>query len=754
MKISTLIYLLSLLKTLLIISPVNSELIPELAKKCPTLTELTQKYEKLMAERRKNQIKEMNIEASNVYHPPAYYKALHSRNKSNPNISANIKSQKLKHPLDIPEKNQNPSKIKKDSSEMRKSNRGIELTKINTEVESKDIKEKKITRTNSLILPVNTPKMSNMKMILKAGNELIVMENFLKNVTTTPNQIGIGSYGGVYKYRNHRVIGNFRDLTMAVKVFKVGKSIKSPSIKLEQMKLLQEMLMNESLFKKPDGKYYFPRILGCNTLSPDIVGYIEEIKREEYTTNEALKYIRGGFKNKEYIAIKMEQLDYSYSNYLEMMRTQSKVGIVIIDRIRISINLFKGLSMIMDKSIHCDIKPDNLMIKVLDPIVARTYIPFIKTTLGDLILIKYIDFGMTVEKTRRCQGGTYGYMAPEMFMPYLDHSKFDIFSLGVILVESEMTLLSKSSLSQVLKSIMFHQFKKKVMIDVKIRKELSELAFVKEIMSTMDALKYSRTKIYILLLKATMIRAGQDFDALVGTKEDFKSMDPESIDIFGYSLQFFTATFLNCVKQYIVIDYYRMFQKKISDDHVMLAMLVRVKKSKLKILTERVKKMNQIHAAAVNKDSMNNSNLTGDFLKSRQEGVQDYNQLAVLENEIKYSENRQEKRSMNSKYQYQYMMLICNMISFHPTMRNDISVILTMLENLMQRYAIETEKLTQENHILKQKLSPEYIDSFKIRNVYETDKKSQNLEDNTLAKSAYPMVLKRMISNRKNFIRI
>lgn len=753
MKINTLIYLLTILKTLLILSPVNSDLIPELAKKCPTLTELTQKYEKLMKERRKTLTKEMNTDFAIGHHPPAYYKRLHSRTKSNQDISV-YKSQNFQPPVDFSEKIQSTNKIKKDSNEMRKSNRDIELTKINAEVERKDMKEKKISISNSMILPVNTPKMSIMKQILKAGNELIVMENFLKNVTRSPNQIGIGAYGGVYKYKNHRVVGNFRDMTMAVKVFKVGKSIKSPSIMLEQKKLLHEIIMNETLFNESDGRYYFPRILGCNTLSPDIVEYIEEIKRVEYTKNEALKYIRAGFKNKEYIAIKMEQLDYSYSNYLGMMRTQSKMGIMIIDRIRMSINLFKGLSMIMDKSIHCDIKPDNLMIKVLDPNVARSNIPFIKTTLGDHILIKYIDFGMTVEKNHRCQGGTYGYMAPEMFMPYLDHSKFDIFSLGVILVESEMTLLSSSTLSQVLKSIMFYQFKKKVMIDAKMKKELSELEFVKIIMSKMDDLKYSKIKAYILVLKATMVLSGQDFDALVGTKEDFMSMAPESIDILGYSLQFFTATFLNCVKQYIVIDYYRMFQRKVTMDVVMQGMIIKIKKTEVDTLTEKVKGMEQMQATMVNKDSMNNSSLTGELLKSRIESVKIHSRISVLETEIKYSENKHRKRTANSRYQYQYMMLICNMISFHPKMRNDLSIILFMLEDMMTRFTRETEQITQENHILKQRLSPEFIDSFKTKNVYETEKKSQNLQDNNLVKSDYQIVLKRSTTKRKAYIRI
>ena len=85
------------------------------------------------------------------------------------------------------------------------------------------------------------------------------------------------------------------------------------------------------------------------------------------------------------------------------------------------------------------------MIKIYKSLKHKKNLPLIHTENNEFITIKYIDFGMVVSKKEKCWGGTYGFVPPENFMKLKPYDKTDLYSLGVLLFDTEILAINKLS---------------------------------------------------------------------------------------------------------------------------------------------------------------------------------------------------------------------------------------------------------------------------------------------------------------------
>ena len=286
------------------------------------------------------------------------------------------------------------------------------------------------------------------KQYMSSGVEVQNLKNLMYKSLSKPELIAKGAFGAVFNYQQRSFSSHDNTIHRAVKLIKVGSNLKISNNVKDQMNLYREIVINYKLFGKKNGKYFFPTIFGCNVLTNPIKESLSTLPAELLKTNPIYRQINHQSSNKEFIIIKIEKLSYSYGDYLMTQRHANKLGDLTMNRIKMARNLLTGLKIINEETIYCDVKSENLMIQLLDSKSANN--PFvIRTIHGEKILIKYIDFGSTVPKNKKCTSGSPGFIPPEIRLKDRNHSKFDVFSLGIVLINSELAHMKFDFLNEI-----------------------------------------------------------------------------------------------------------------------------------------------------------------------------------------------------------------------------------------------------------------------------------------------------------------
>ena len=377
--------------------------------------------------------------------------------------------------------------------------------------------------------------------------------DFSASITQAPKMIGFGSYGAVFQMNNLVGSSENKDHSLAVKLIRVSQNIKVPHVKKEQNKIFHEINVMTKLFSLANGRYYFPHLQSCvrvtDLLRPLISG-ITSAQRKFYP---ALDFLKSKSKDQEFIALKMEKLDINYGLFIGQMFDETQEGLAFIDRLKIAKNLLKGLRLINESYLHCDIKPDNLMIKHVRPNDVDQKSPLIELTSGEKFLIKFIDFGLSVPKKLRCTGATFGYAAPELFDKRFDHKKFDIFSLGVLLVDTELQSLGlKNGLASVFMETHQYKFSKKSRLDDTIKQKL--LSF--RIVSTLNNYFQTKEGSDLLTKKLSQLDHLTETKIKGSIKKIFDISNPDFPHFLDHSVEYFEFVLCVMTKIYLGAFYF------------------------------------------------------------------------------------------------------------------------------------------------------------------------------------------------------
>ena len=524
---------------------------------------------------------------------------------------------------------------------------------------------------------------------LMKSSEVQFYSLLIQSITSHPKMIGVGAYGAVYKLKNNVFLKDFKDPSLAVKLLKVEKDLQVKKNQISQKKLFLEIVVMEKLYNKPGGKYYFPKMLGCVSLTHVLTPLLQGLSPVQLQSA-PLRALHSDYVNKEFLTLKMEQLDMSFKTFL-LSFLKINNNLMLLDRLKIGLNLLTGLKMINSQFLHCDIKPDNLMIKVVHG-EHDLKAPVISTKYGEKFLIKYIDFGISVPKQTRCTGGTFGFAAPEMFNKF-GHEKFDIFSLGVLLLEIEMTDLQiPGKLSQVLQITAEMKAFKVGKIQPRIKNRLMQVSLVKLINEFINHPKYkSDFREELSILEEHLKVTGQP------SIKDFFKFRENYPSLFGHTLEYFEFVFLLSLQIYVRFQ----TQIKHSQDSVreLLTLKILALQNDKKFRNAETKiafNLDEIGDHFITKKKQGFKPLKRGQIKKHIERIEKYKHDRDYSSQILQLKLMIKKQNQRLDTQEKFLNQILKMVNWFPSQRFDSSESYSNLKDIVSTHFSILNNLNQE----------------------------------------------------------
>jgi serine/threonine protein kinase len=272
--------------------------------------------------------------------------------------------------------------------------------------------------------------------------ELTNLENFVSTILEGEESIGEGSYGNVFPFDYIDKENN--ELNIAAKIQKIIDTKNNRKADKKQKQVAEEIKHNKVVYDDANGPYFFTNVYDSfefTELADERVAEFDDSLDEEIT-----KVFSHG-KKEGLMTIFMERLDVSFLELIDLF-FNNEVELFMDSRVDLYILAMQGLEIINKHFLHCDVKPENIMLKKISPekaqeMVSKNFIP-IRTGKTFYYQLKYIDFGLIAqgkEGERKCHGGTPGYIPKELDVTGFDHEKFDVFSLGMTFLFAELAIM-------------------------------------------------------------------------------------------------------------------------------------------------------------------------------------------------------------------------------------------------------------------------------------------------------------------------
>lgn len=369
----------------------------------------------------------------------------------------------------------------------------------------------------------------------------------------------------------------------AMKLLKVGNKPNMIDHIKEQERLLQEINVMQTLKNDLSNyDYFFPEFLGCTDLSEDVNNFLKSVDEDEYGEDlyDSMKTRKGQI----LAGIEMQKLSFNMVEYLSGMVSGFVGSIDVPNRILMSRNLATAISFISMKFIHCDIKPENVMFQLLDneslPELIKNDYPIVENESHQLFLVKIIDFGISKEiEEGQCGAGTPGYIPPEYFSD-AQHQKFDVFSLGITLIDFELGLHQFPTLSDILSKIFMAKSNREYRNKELFSHLAKNLLFKKLIVMT------ANQEIKNSLIER--LRTLSIWEPYLDKEVDFQK-------ILKFDMNVLEFTILHCVGFFMKEELYNLIevQRKVMDDNIRKAVDKLVKSAKNLSTMQQQNKLNQ-----------------------------------------------------------------------------------------------------------------------------------------------------------------
>ena len=318
----------------------------------------------------------------------------------------------------------------------------------------------------------------------------VLVGAFERKVRTIPT-VGKGAFGSIYKVNVGKTPFSVKQMYYnKERDFEDFDSEGKESINEQNFMALQEVLALEFANKQDPLNHFFIKTYGALemhrffTLEQKELTKQERLRRDQKKNEPKLgpipKKLSNLVENYKKNSKSTDPLlpteawfvmDYqrlSLFNYLDL---NAKKGAIAHfgTRLEVALNLAKGLSLIHDDYYHCDLKPQNVMlrqvkdedevneIRDLDPteLGQQAKVPLLMQLFGKgLYVVQMIDLGNEEPPgdKRKCAAGSPGFSPPEFgvkksFPFKFDDEKFDVFSLFAMVVDAEFVELGLGLLS-------------------------------------------------------------------------------------------------------------------------------------------------------------------------------------------------------------------------------------------------------------------------------------------------------------------
>jgi serine/threonine protein kinase len=297
----------------------------------------------------------------------------------------------------------------------------------------------------SLLLQENHENESQeTKELLKSGKnfrELTNLQNFVSTILNGEKPIGEGYSGSIFPFEY--IDQDNERFGVVAKIQKINDIRYDKKAKKKHIQMAKEIEVNKLLYAEENGPYFFTKIYGSFEFTDLADENIDKVK-SKFSLDDEIKNALFHIQNEGLITIFMERLDISFTEVIELFLHKFHDA-PFYERLNLFILAMQGLEIINKDYLHCDIKPENIMLKKIPPekaqeMISKNFIPF-RTGKTSYYQLKYIDFGFTSDgskKKRKCRGGTAGYLPKEYYDKDLDSQKFDVFSLGITLLDAEL----------------------------------------------------------------------------------------------------------------------------------------------------------------------------------------------------------------------------------------------------------------------------------------------------------------------------
>jgi serine/threonine protein kinase len=262
-----------------------------------------------------------------------------------------------------------------------------------------------------------------------------------KTIKEGNKPFGKGSYGSVFKIDGFSYRHFNQKETLAVKEIIFGNDQNIRVCKEEQRILMTDIKTNQDIANYDPERLYFSTIYDVYDMT-DYLAYVYKNSDKKEGIEQYLQPTDDGSVN--VAGLIMEFLDVEVYDYLRKIK-YGEVHSFLHTRLRFMLNVGNGLLKIVSKYTHCDLKPHNLMFKKIsmeesNDLRSKGVYP-LQLYPGEYFQLKIIDFGLVAvgdEGTRKCSGGTPNFTPMEYFDDSLKDDKFDLFSLGMIMVDYEL----------------------------------------------------------------------------------------------------------------------------------------------------------------------------------------------------------------------------------------------------------------------------------------------------------------------------
>lgn len=241
------------------------------------------------------------------------------------------------------------------------------------------------------------------------------------------SQINEGAYSKIYD-----VINNYdKNNKYVVKVQKISDRLEA----INEIKILLKLKKNKDIYFNKINEYFIKNIKNYN--NSDFI--------KEYINTSKIINIEDFYTNKEYIFIIFKKYEYTLEDLNIIYNKEIKETLPIPLIKKIINSLFLGIyELNLSNIIHCDIKPNNILINIKNKTLKEIIKDIKKKKLNKNDLIKYIDiifidFNISQKCTNICKSTTIQttyYIAPEIILGNKDFNyTIDFWSIGCIIYE-------------------------------------------------------------------------------------------------------------------------------------------------------------------------------------------------------------------------------------------------------------------------------------------------------------------------------
>ena len=299
-----------------------------------------------------------------------------------------------------------------------------------SEIEAEYQKERQDFESKNMELPED---------LMRKSHEVQNVDSLVDLLFSGAEPLAEGPNWKVYAF-DYKAPPDYEDLPVLTKVVKFKGLQSSETANQQQSTLANEIMANKVVHSQNLGKYFFPELFGCFEFGDKVEAKVQE-KNNSDLSDAALRNI--SYDPEEGMAaVFVEKLTFSLK---QLFRSKADHVFSQHQMLNLQYQAIKGLEIMNEHFLHCDIRPENMMLKQMTEDEAREMqeagIPVARTRQDEAFQLKFVGFGQVAvgEKGQRsCINGTPGFTPDEHLQTMTYNEKFDVYSLGMAFLDLEL----------------------------------------------------------------------------------------------------------------------------------------------------------------------------------------------------------------------------------------------------------------------------------------------------------------------------